>query len=247
MKGKNIKNIDVRRRSLIIISVIFALILYVAGLLSGFSFSKFTEKNIEEKTAKELGALMDYVKSLDSDLQSIQIQEMFVGSLNENDTCTFSEVYSSNINKNLNYFWSVLPARLEEYERNIKPTWEYLELKRQYTKLSLRAWIISKNNYDRCNSSIIPILYLYSKNCTGCIKQGEELDKLKQYMKENDKSLMVFTIDFDYDDSAIDLIKEYYKINRVPALIINNKLLQGRIFNESEMIVKLKKGEVLEK
>jgi len=233
------KNADVRRRSLIIISVIFALALYVAGLLSGLSFSKFMEKNIEQKTKADINDIVEYVKSLDSDLQSIQIQESFVQSLNEKDTCRFADVYFSQINQNLNYFWKVLPARLEEYERTTEPTQEYLELKRQYTKLSLRAWIISKDNYQKCNTKIIPVLYLYSANCTDCVKQGEVLDNVKNFLAAENKSLIVFTVDSAYKEAALDLVKKYYGISAVPAIIINDAMLQGRLFSENEIILKI--------
>ena len=228
---------QIRKRNLIIIAAVLSIVLYGAGLLSGLSFSKLVEKNLEQKTKADLNVIVDYVQNLDSDLQSIQIQELFVQSLNENDTCKFADVYFSQINENLNYFWKLLPARLEEYEKNTAPTKEYLDLKRQYTKLSLRAWIIAKENYKRCDTRIVPVLYFYSANCTDCVSQGEALDNVKQALALTNNSLIVFTVDYNYNEPALNLVKKYYKINDVPALIINDHVLIGRLFSENEILV----------
>ncbi|MBN2052270.1 hypothetical protein JW756_02090 [Candidatus Woesearchaeota archaeon] len=242
IKARSRKAAKPKKKSLIIIAIILSIILYAAGLLSGLSFSKFMEKNIEQKTKADINDIVDYVKSLDSSLQSIQIQERFVQGLNEKDTCKFADVYFSQINQNLNYFWKVLPARLEEYERTVELTPEYLELKRQYTKLSLRAWIISKDNYQKCKTRIIPVLYLYSTNCADCVKQGEVLDDVKNFLVLENKSLIVFTVDYDYNEPALDLVKKYYDINVVPALVINDEALQGRLFSENEIILRVHKS-----
>ena len=241
MPKKAKENYSIKKRNLIIIAVILSIILYAAGLLSGLSFSKFVEKNIEQKTQKDLAEVVNYVQSLDSDLQSIQIEELFVKSLTENDTCKFADVYFAQINQNLNQFWKILPARLEEYEQSTTPSKDYLDLKRQYTKLSLRAWIIAKENYDKCNTGVVPVLYLYSANCPDCVKQGEALDNVKQFLSIQNTSLIVFTVDFDYNEAALDLVKKYYAIEKVPALIVDGNLLQGRLFSENEIIVKLNK------
>jgi len=241
MPKKAKENYSIKKRNLIIIAVVLSLVLYAAGLLSGLSFSKFVEKNIEQKTQKDLAEVVNYVQSLDSDLQSIQIEELFVKSLDENDTCKFADLYFSQINQNLNQFWKILPARLEEYEQSTTPSKDYLDLKRQYTKLSLRAWIIAKENYEKCNTGVVPVLYLYSANCSDCVKQGEALDDVKQFLSIQNISLIVFTVDFDYNEAALDLVKKYYAIEKVPALIVDGNLLQGRLFSENEIIISLNK------
>jgi len=228
-----------KKRNLIILAIIISIILYLAGLFSGLSYSKFVQKNIEQKTEQDIAVIVDYVKNLDSDLQSIQIQELFVNSLSENNTCSFADVYFSQVNQNLNYFWKILPARLEEYESLNQPSKEYLELKKQYTTLSLRAWITAKSNYEKCKTRIVPVLYFYSSNCTECIQQGEVLDNVKSFLAEENKSLIVFTVDYNYQEPSLDLIKKYYNVEYVPALIMEDEVLQGRLFTENEIIMRL--------
>jgi len=232
---------DVRKRSLIIIAIVLSLVLYIAGLLSGLGFSKFTEKKIGMRTEAELSVMKDYVSRLDSDLQSAQVGEMFVQSLNDKDHCNLSSIYFEQIKKNLNYFWSVLPARLESYEENLKPSKDYSALKDKYTLLSLRAWIIARNNYEECDSDIIPVLYFYSSGCPDCVNQGEELDKLKAFLEEKNKSLIVFTVDYSQEEPSLEIIREYYGIRSVPAIVINERVLQGRLFSQNEVLLSLKK------
>jgi hypothetical protein len=110
---------------------------------------------------------------------------------------------------------------------------EYSLIKREYSFLSLRAWIIATQHYNNCKQDLIPILYFYSAKCDSCIKQGEYIDKLKE--KLSPKELIAFTIDLELNESSVDLIKTYYNITQAPAMIIHNTVLQGRTYNEKEI------------
>jgi hypothetical protein len=236
MKNK----VVMKKRTLIIVALAISIILYAAGLFSGLSFSKYVEQKIKATTEQDISVLEDYIKSLDSDLQSIQIQERFISSLNENDSCKFIDVYFSHLKQNLGYFWELLPSRLEQYERERELSANYLELKQKYIILSLRAWIISDANYKKCNTDLVPILYFYSTDCANCVEQGEVLDSLKDDLLELNKTAIVFTIDYNYPEPALELIKEYYQVNAVPAIVVNNKVLQGRLFSKNEILLNLK-------
>jgi hypothetical protein len=241
-----VKRKEMKRGTIIMIAIAISILLYAAGLLSGLSYSKFVEQRIESKAERDTAFLVNYIKDLDSNLQSLQIQELFINSLDERDTCRFADTYFAEMSQNLNYFWSVLPSRLEAYERDNKPTQEYLDLKKSYTKLSLRAWVIAKKNYQECDTKIIPILQFYSKDCADCVSQGEVLDSLKEFLAEQDKALIVFTVDYDYNESALNLVKKYYGIRSVPALIVNDKPLQGRLFSGNEILLGLKGSTLIE-
>ena len=214
------------------IAIVFSIILYFAGLFSGLSFSKF----VEQRTEAEITQLVDYVDHLDGELQSLQLQERFLSSLNTEESCKFSDDYFSQINQDLSYYWSILPSRLEAYEKNNKPTDEYLALKEDYTRLSLRAWIIAQGNFEKCDSDTIPALYFYSDSCPDCVKQGESLDDAKDWLAEDGKRLVVFTVDFNYKEPTLDLVKKYYNITSVPAIVVNGQVLQGRLIPQRELL-----------
>jgi len=220
---------------IILIALFVSILLYVAGLYSGLSVSKM----IKQDTKQEVSFLVDYVNRLDSNLQSIQLQELFISSLEDADSCKFEKMFFSEVDDNLKYYWSVLPERLEEYETNRKLSEEYLQLKKEYTLLSLRAWIAAKKNYKKCNTTTIPILYFYSTNCEKCVLQGETLDQLKEFLsnRENSSSFTVFTIDFNQNERTIDIIKQLYQINSTPALIIKDNVLQGDVASANEILL----------
>jgi hypothetical protein len=135
----------------------------------------------------------------------------------------------------LGYYWNKLPFRLEEYEKNNSLSQDYIVLKKQYTDLSIRTWILAKNRYDKCNVDLVHGLYFYSSDCQYCIQQGEQLDELYKLVISNGGDMILFTIDFNSSDPIIENLKIYYDIKSTPAIIINNNVLQGRLFTAAEM------------
>ena len=46
---------------------------------------------------------------------------------------------------------------------------------------------------------------------------------------------MVFTIDKDVELPALNLVLKYYNIKSTPALIVDDQVLQGRLFSINEL------------
>ncbi len=219
------------RRQILALALVLSVALYLAGLFSGLSASNLAR----EQSRQDFSFLVGYVDTLENELGSLQIQEAFVNSLDETRRCEFAEQRFSQVAEQLNYYWSVFPTRLEEFERSHTLTPEYLKLKNDYTKLSLRAWIIARDNYERCNSDTIPILYFYNASCEQCPVQGEILDGVKKALQTGNKTVLAFTLDLDQDEPSLPLIKEYYNVTEAPAIIVNEHVLQGRLFSEAEI------------
>lgn len=221
-----------KRKFAIVIALVLSVLLFFTGLISGLLANKIAEENAQ----KELGFLVNYVDTLDSELRSLQIQELFINSLEISEKCEFADAYFSSVGEGLNYYYTIFPNRLEEYEKNQDLTPEYLLLKKEYTRLSLRAWLVAKENRKNCDTAVLPILYFYSKDCVTCVRQGEILDMVKNEVFDQEKRVLIFTLDKDFDESAITLIKDYYSINKSPALIINEEVFQGRLYTSKEII-----------
>lgn len=238
----NKSEIRVRRRVAFLTAGILAIVLFGAGLFSGLYVSKTVEQRqkidltrVELQQQQEIEYLVDYVNNLEGDLQNFQLQEIFINSLSRRDACELAETYFSQTAANLDYYWRVLPSRLEEYEREGNTDEEYEAVKKQYTKLSLRAWLISRNNDRQCETNIIPLLYFYSADCTDCTHQGEELDRLRDNMSAENKTVIAFTLDSNAPEPAVALIKQYYNVTETPAIIAREKVLQGRVYTDSEL------------
>lgn len=236
------------------IAVVISIFLYLAGVFSGLYANKILEErttaNIESfkfETKKDIDKLkqgteedIDYLKNylifLESNLQDIQQEQFFADALSETEQCTFSVLTLQKQMDHLRYFWSILPFRIEEYEKYNELTDEYLSLKKQYTQVSIKTWIYAKKISDKCNQDLTHGLYFYSANCTTCIRQGEQLDRLAINLDETNQSLMLFTIDIDSDEPLVRIVKDYYGVSSAPAVVINNELFQSNLTTTEKLL-----------
>ena len=231
------------RKSIIIVAIIISLVLYFAGVFSGLFANnlvkKETQKNLnilKQETENYLAELENYIEFLDTNLKSMQLEETFAGTLSQEQKCEFFKISLNELVNQLGYYWDRLPYRLEEYEKNNILTDEYKLLKEQYTHLSIRIWILAKNQFDLCDTNIVHGLHFYSAECENCIEQGEQLDELNSKVVAQGKDIIMFPIDFNSEDLIIKNLKKFYSINSTPALIINNKVHQGRLFKADELL-----------
>jgi hypothetical protein len=242
------------RKGILILVIVASVILYLAGVFSGLMANNLVKKetaqninvlkketaddinNLKIETKEDLEGLSNYIEFLNINLKNMQLEETFLETLDDEERCNFSRISLNELVDQLGYYWDKLPFRIEEYEKYNKPTEEYKILKEQYTHLSIRIWILARNQFESCNTDLVHGLYFYSTDCDECVAQGEQLDKLTEQIKTDGKDLIMFPIDFDSKDSTIRNIKEFYSINSTPALIINDKVFQGRLFAAEELI-----------
>ena len=232
-----------KRTGIITIAIFVSIILYLAGVLSGIYANRLskeeTQKDIlsfREETKQDIGDLKGYIVFLDSNLKNMQLEQTFIETLSQDEMCSFLGISLEELVKQLNFYWSRLPFRLEEYERSNKPSEEYLLLKEQYTHLSIRTWLLAKKQYDKCKINIVHGLYFYSADCEECVKQGEQIDKLSKMVSNAGSSMIMFPIDINSKESVIQNLKKYYGISSTPAVIINDKVFQGRLFRAAELV-----------
>jgi thiol-disulfide isomerase/thioredoxin len=217
------------KRSIIILAVVLSLIMYFAGVFSGL----FANKVVEEKVEDDVDFLKSYVDVSSVDLKNNFLLQLFLDNID--DDCKFSNLYLNNLREQFEPYWDKLPSRLEAYEKDRqKFTDEYLSLKREYIRLSLRFWLIAMNNYQQCNSTeFVPILYFYSNECEDCVKQGENFDLLKE--NEKNHTIVVFPIDVDFEDDSVYLLKQYYNITSVPTTIVREDVYKGKLVSPEEL------------
>lgn len=235
----------IKRKHIILIAVLVSLILYISGVYSGLYANKLvkesTKKDIsilKEETEQDLEVLKGYIDFLDKNLKSMQLDQTFSETLTEEERCEFSAISLNGLFNQLRFYWDRLPYRIEEYERYNELSEEYQVLKQQYAHVSIRTWILARNQYENCNANVVHGLYFYSKDCEECIKQGEELDKFNEKLGKEGIEVVMFPIDFFLDEPVITNLKTYYKITKTPAIIVNDKVFQGRLFKADELLPK---------
>ena len=231
------------KKTIILFAIAISIILYLAGVYSGLYANKIIKKETEEniislkkETAQDLEAMQNYVNFLDSNLKNMQLEQTFIETLGPEEMCNFSIISFNELTSQLRFYWDRLPFRIEEYERNNKLSEEYLLLKQQYSHLSIRTWILAKNQYDKCKIDIVHGLYFYSSDCENCVEQGEQLDEVNKKVRSSGRDMILFPLDFKSDEPIIKNLKEYYKIKSTPAVMINDKVFQGRLYKAEELI-----------
>ena len=231
-----------KRRYIIFFAIIISAILYLSGVFSGLYANKLikesTQKdifNLKTETSKDLGLLQNYIDFLDSNLKDMQLEQTFIETLSDEQRCIFSSISLNDLFSQLSYYWSKLPYRIEEYEKYNELSEEYKTLKKQYAHVSIRTWILARGQYEKCSIDLIHGLYFYSADCDECVKQGEQLDILGRNTKQQGTEIIMFPIDFYLKEPIVENLKKYYNIKSTPTIIINDKVLQGRLFTASEL------------
>ncbi len=103
---------------------------------------------------------------------------------------------------------------------------EVIRLKRIYSLLLIKDFILSKRIATQCKTNPVSIMYFYSNkgDCEDCKKQGYVLTELQQQYP----SLRIYAFDYNLDLSALRTMRSIYKVQAtLPALVIDNKVYYG--------------------
>lgn len=120
-----------------------------------------------------------------------------------------------------------LGSKLEWSENNLGSTDEVSYLKKYYSLLQIKDYLLTKKISSRCGTKSAFILYFYTtaQNCSDCEKQGLVLSMLRTEYPE----LRVYSFDYSIDLSAVASMLKIYKIKdtELPALVIDDEVLTG--------------------
>ena len=120
-----------------------------------------------------------------------------------------------------------LGRKLEWGEDNLDQTDELTYLRKYYSLLQIKDYLLLKKVSDRCEQDYAFVLYFYTtaENCSECQKQGIVLSKLR----EDFPDLRVYSFDYSTELSAVEAMLRIYKIEdtKLPALVLDDKVLTG--------------------
>jgi hypothetical protein len=119
-----------------------------------------------------------------------------------------------------------LASKIAYSEQNVATPQEIAALKKQYTLLEVRDFLLAKRVAERCKQPFTSILYFYgtSEGCPECVKQGYVLDALRQANAD----VRIYAFDYNLDLSTIEALVSIYQIgDTLPALVINGVTYQG--------------------
>ncbi len=95
-----------------------------------------------------------------------------------------------------------------------------ISLKKYYTLLQIKDYLLTKELYNRCGTHIVSVLYLYQEGCADCVKQSIILDNLASTYPE----IRVYWIDKDLQTPALDTLISILGIKKTPSIVIRNKV-----------------------
>lgn len=120
-----------------------------------------------------------------------------------------------------------LGGKLEWGQDNLGATEEVSYLKKYYSLLQIKDYLLTKKISERCKVKSAFILYFYTtaENCGECERQGIVLTTLREKYPE----LRVYSFDYSTDLSAVTAMLQIYKIKDtvLPALVIDGDVLTG--------------------
>jgi len=132
-----------------------------------------------------------------------------------------------------------LGSKLEWGQDNLGMTDTVSYLKKYYSLLQIKDYLLTKKISERCKTKSAFILYFYTtaENCSECEKQGLALSALRDKYPE----LRVYSFDYSIDLSAVKAMLQIYKIEdtKLPALVVDEEVLTGfHGIDELETLVK---------
>ena len=100
---------------------------------------------------------------------------------------------------------------------------DVITLKKYYSLLEIKDYLVMKKVDNRCDVNPISILYFYTNDegCEDCAKQGYVLTKLRS----DYPLLRIYSFDYDLDLNAVKTLITINKIpkDQLPALVIEGK------------------------
>jgi hypothetical protein len=208
-----------KRKKLFIIAGITTIILYSLGILTGY----FIQEKVLSRTQEELKKIQEEFFVYKQNLENVQLEQLYLTTYQGELNCKILVSVINGMQDKLAYFWSKLPTKLEVYEKYSEIQPDYIKLKRDYTLLSIRVWLLSLNVKEKCGEDIIPALYFYSKDCDKCIEQSYVLDNVKKEYS----NFSAFIVDYNLDESIVKVIINVWNVTKVPSFIIGDKLYSG--------------------
>jgi thiol-disulfide isomerase/thioredoxin len=176
-----------------------------------FGTAFYVANRIDQSRINDIRATQEAVSI---DILSLETQFDLLGSL-DCDTIAEHPVLSDEIN--------LLASRLSVSETNLgSDNAEVVQLKKQYSLLQIKDYLLMRQISQKCASKPVYILYFYSNagDCADCRRMGEVLT----YLRQEYPDLRIYSFDYNLDLSAVKTLLVLRKVrNELPAFVINNK------------------------
>lgn len=184
-------------------------------------------------TNQKISSIRDAQDSIAIDIMSSETEFSLLSELSCKNIST-----STTLSQQLNS----MAEKISYSENNIGKSDDVLKLKKYYTLLEIKDFLLMQKIGDRCGKKVTSILYVYTTadNCSDCAKQGYVLTALREKYPD----LRVYSFDYNVDLSALHALLSTYgvKDTALPSIIVGENVHTG--FQSLEDIEKLIPKEV---
>jgi len=191
--------------------------IFIIGIFIGMNVEKFVASDFISRT-----------RYVEESVQEIELEMLYFQGLNETYSCNFLGEIVRRTNNNLDE----LSGQLSRYsETNVLFGGTDVEnLKKRYTSLLIKDWILQERIKKMCGDKTVTILYFYDRRgCDDCIIQGNILSILKNSFREK---IMIFPLDRRVDLSMIGVLMSRFNVTTVPSIVIEEKTYSGIVVGE---------------
>ena len=191
-----------------------------------FATSFYISNYFGDKKLNQLKTIQDQISIdvLSSETQFSLLSELSCNNISDS---VFSDELSN------------LGNKLQWSQDNLGNTDEVSYLRKYYSLLEIKDYLLTKQISTRCGEKAAFILYFYTTaaNCTLCQQESLVLSSLRTEYPD----LRVYSFDYSTDLSAVSSMLQIYKIKDtvLPALVINDNVMTGfHSIDELDSIVK---------
>ncbi|MEK6854763.1 MAG: hypothetical protein AABX73_00915 [Nanoarchaeota archaeon] len=190
-------------------ALVFTITVFAIGLILGF-FIEYSRVN-----EVQLALINSETNSLDEQTRTKEIKDLKIGcDLNKKSTFMFADkIYEE-------------AKQLEKFDSANKFTNDLRLIHKKYDILRMNLWLESIELKEKCKSDLHTVVYIFeyaSEDIETKSKQAA-LSKMLLDLKYNQKEkMLLIPIAGNLNLSSVDLVKEQYKIKKLPVIIIDEK------------------------
>jgi len=209
-------------------ALLIAGLLFGTGVYTGFSINK-----------ERLSAIESDLKNALRGIEDFQLQFLFLDVLGGEASCPLLADSLKNINDQAYEIGRKLTENNPE-TGEITDYNYYTDLSERYSRILTSYWLLATKMKTVCKSQSKTVVFFIEKNACNnqnpnlCDAQGFVLDNLK---RTYDDKLLIFTFHADLKEPSIKVLKDYYKVEKYPTLIIEEKKYEG--FQDKGTLIRL--------
>lgn len=210
-RGRMVKRTEIDYNRLIL-AFLAATFLFLIGVLIGY----LIRMNLTGSAIKE----QDILKNDIVDLETISLMQVSY-------PCNSLVLYKSS--EKLDAIGEMINV-LETKKGKDDP--DVLELKKVYSILEFRHYMLVKTRNEKCNSNFSTILYFYS-NEKNCKDNTDKVSFILSYLKKKYSDFNVYSFDLNLDSDIISILKKEYNLKGCSQIVLNDKKINQTIDNSS--------------